>query len=105
MVIGIICASLVQIFIAVESFPRQDRITSLPGQPQVSFQQFSGYFTMDEKQQRSLIYYFVEAETWPASKPLVLWLNGGKTLCLKLNLLIIRTLSWFSFPKCINAHS
>ncbi|KAK9987101.1 hypothetical protein SO802_032052 [Lithocarpus litseifolius] len=77
MVMGIICASLVHIFMAVESFPIADRITSLPGQPQVSFQQFSGYVTVDEKQQRSLFYYFVEAETQPASKPLALWLNGG----------------------------
>ena len=78
MVIGIICASLVQIFMTVESFPIDDKITSLPGQPQVSFQQFSGYITVDEKQNRALFYYFVEAESQPGSKPLVLWLNGGK---------------------------
>ena len=78
MVIGIICASLVQIFMTVESFPIDDKITSLPGQPQVSFQQFSGYVTVDEKQNRALFYYFVEAESQPASKPLVLWLNGDK---------------------------
>ncbi|KAM3690783.1 hypothetical protein ACJW31_09G146000 [Castanea mollissima] len=62
---------------AVESFPIADRITSLPGQPQFNFQQFSGYVTVDEKQQRSLFYYFVDAQTQPASKPLVLRLNGG----------------------------
>ncbi|XP_050245225.1 serine carboxypeptidase-like 45 isoform X2 [Quercus robur] len=77
MVIGIICASLVQIFITVESFRIDDKITSLPGQPQVSFQQFSGYISVDEKQNRALFYYFVEAESQPGSKPLVLWLNGG----------------------------
>ncbi|XP_010271869.1 PREDICTED: serine carboxypeptidase-like 45 [Nelumbo nucifera] len=54
-----------------------DRINKLPGQPDVNFQQFSGYITVDESQQRALFYYFVEAETDPASKPLVLWLNGG----------------------------
>ncbi|KDO83183.1 hypothetical protein CISIN_1g012396mg [Citrus sinensis] len=54
-----------------------DRITALPGQPQVGFQQYSGYVTVDEKKQRALFYYFAEAETDPASKPLVLWLNGG----------------------------
>ncbi|ONK63869.1 uncharacterized protein A4U43_C07F19770 [Asparagus officinalis] len=27
--------------------------------------------------QRSLFYYFAEAEADPSSKPLVLWLNGG----------------------------
>ncbi|GFZ21009.1 serine carboxypeptidase-like 45 [Actinidia rufa] len=59
------------------SHSRFDRINQLPGQPQVSYQQFSGYVTVDEKKQRALFYYFVEAEIDPASKPLVLWLNGG----------------------------
>ncbi|KAL8123229.1 serine carboxypeptidase-like 45 isoform X2 [Apium graveolens] len=55
-----------------------DKITQLPGQPQVGFQQFSGYVTVDSnKRERALFYYFVEAEIDPASKPLVLWLNGG----------------------------
>ena len=78
-VMGIIsCASLVHIFLPVEAFPKADKITSLPGQPPVSFQQFAGYITVDEKQHRALFYYFVEAEAQAASKPLVLWLNGGK---------------------------
>lgn len=55
-----------------------DLIKSLPGQPIVSFQQFGGYITIDELQNRSLFYYFVEAQTDPNSKPLVLWLNGGE---------------------------
>lgn len=54
-----------------------DRVTSLPGQPKVEFQQYSGYVTVDERKQRALFYYFAEAEKDPASKPLVLWLNGG----------------------------
>ncbi|KAK3015739.1 hypothetical protein RJ639_007866 [Escallonia herrerae] len=62
------------------SFSQPDRIIQLPGQPQVEFQQFSGYVTVDEKKQRALFYYFAEAETDPVSKPLVLWLNGGKDL-------------------------
>ncbi|EEF45079.1 serine carboxypeptidase, putative [Ricinus communis] len=53
------------------------KIVSLPGQPRVSFQQYAGYITIDENQQRALFFYFVEAEADPASKPLVLWLNGG----------------------------
>ncbi|KAL3343453.1 hypothetical protein AABB24_027139 [Solanum stoloniferum] len=61
----------------VSALPHPDKIIKLPGQPQVGFQQFSGYVTVDDKKQRSLFYYFVEAETDPASKPLVLWLNGG----------------------------
>ncbi|XP_043691059.1 serine carboxypeptidase-like 45 isoform X1 [Telopea speciosissima] len=53
------------------------KIIELPGQPKVNFQQFSGYITVDEKQDRALFYYLVESEIEPASKPLVLWLNGG----------------------------
>uniref|UniRef100_A0A7C9D069 Carboxypeptidase n=2 Tax=Opuntia streptacantha TaxID=393608 RepID=A0A7C9D069_OPUST len=54
-----------------------DKITSLPGQPSVNFQQYAGYVEVDAEKQRDLFYYFVEAESNPASKPLVLWLNGG----------------------------
>ncbi|KAF3505981.1 hypothetical protein F2Q69_00008183 [Brassica cretica] len=54
-----------------------DRITRLPGQPRVGFQQYSGYVTVDEKKQRALFYYLAEAETDPINKSLVLWLNGG----------------------------
>uniref|UniRef100_A0A0R0IL19 Carboxypeptidase n=1 Tax=Glycine max TaxID=3847 RepID=A0A0R0IL19_SOYBN len=54
-----------------------DRIVRLPGQPNIGFQQFSGYVTVDDMKHKALFYYFVESETDPASKPLVLWLNGG----------------------------
>ncbi|KAG9131216.1 hypothetical protein Leryth_006073 [Lithospermum erythrorhizon] len=59
------------------SVSHPDKIIQLPGQPHVGFQQFSGYVTVDDKKQKGLFYYFVEAETSPAFKPLVLWLNGG----------------------------
>ncbi|CAI9113732.1 OLC1v1014392C1 [Oldenlandia corymbosa var. corymbosa] len=59
------------------SFSHPDKITQLPGQPQVGFQQFSGYVTVDDKKGKALFYYFVEAEIDCVSKPLVLWLNGG----------------------------
>ncbi|GMN60499.1 hypothetical protein TIFTF001_029587 [Ficus carica] len=59
------------------SSSHSDKIHKLPGQPQVGFQQFSGYVTVDGKKNTSLFYYFVEAETDPSTKPLVLWLNGG----------------------------
>lgn len=62
------------------SLSLSDKIIELPGQPQVGFQQYSGYVAVDEKQRRALFYYFAEAETDPASKPLVLWLNGGVLL-------------------------
>ncbi|CAI0411537.1 unnamed protein product [Linum tenue] len=68
---------LVVICRTIESTPEEDKIVKLPGQPEVSFQQYAGYVTVDETQQRKLFYYFVEAETNSTSKPLVLWLNGG----------------------------
>ncbi|XP_057506247.1 serine carboxypeptidase-like 45 [Actinidia eriantha] len=74
---AIIYVLLVICSITVESVSEADKIMVLPGQPQVNFQQFAGYIRVDEKQDRSLFYYFVEAETNPSSKPLVLWLNGG----------------------------
>ncbi|KAK9684338.1 hypothetical protein RND81_10G203500 [Saponaria officinalis] len=54
-----------------------DKIRSLPGQPDVNFEQYSGYVTVDHVKHKSLFYYFVEAQLDPLSKPLVLWLNGG----------------------------
>ncbi|KAL3609559.1 hypothetical protein D5086_000579 [Populus alba] len=69
---------LVCFIIGVEcSLSQLDRITQLPGQPPVWFQQYSGYVTVDDKNQKALFYYFAEAEIDSASKPLVLWLNGG----------------------------
>ncbi|KAK2366916.1 serine carboxypeptidase [Trifolium repens] len=54
-----------------------DKVNTLPNQPSVGFNQYAGYVTVDTNHQRKLFYYFVEAEVHPASKPLVLWLNGG----------------------------
>ncbi|XP_048230958.1 serine carboxypeptidase-like 25 isoform X2 [Ricinus communis] len=55
-----------------------DRIISLPGQPKVSFQQFSGYVTVERIAGRALFYWLTEAASDPLSKPLVVWLNGAK---------------------------
>ncbi|XP_011009402.1 PREDICTED: serine carboxypeptidase-like 25 isoform X2 [Populus euphratica] len=55
-----------------------DRISSLPGQPNVSFQQFSGYVTVNKVVGRALFYWLTEAVHDPSSKPLVVWLNGAK---------------------------
>ena len=55
-----------------------DRVLGLPGQPpRVNFEQYSGYVTVDEEHGRELFYYFVESPYDAASKPLILWLNGG----------------------------
>ncbi|XP_058757658.1 serine carboxypeptidase-like 45 [Vicia villosa] len=53
------------------------KIVTLPYQPAVDFHQYSGYVTVDEHNGRNLFFYFVEAQVEPASKPLLLWINGG----------------------------
>ena len=58
----------------------RDRIIRLPGQPpKVNFSQYSGYITVDPKAGRALFYWLIKVpfKSQPASKPLVLWLNGG----------------------------
>lgn len=64
-----------------EVFDRQeaDRVQRLPGQPaELGFRQFAGYVTVNETHGRALFYWFFEAASDVATKPLVLWLNGGK---------------------------
>ncbi|CAN8254711.1 unnamed protein product [Cochlearia groenlandica] len=55
----------------------KDLIEKLPGQPQVSFKQYSGYVTVNETAERYLFYYFVETINANKSAPLVIWFNGG----------------------------
>ena len=62
-----------------EGLMQADKIAALPGQPYgVNFDQYAGYVTVDPAAGRSLFYYFVESPYNANSKPLVLWLNGGK---------------------------
>lgn len=59
----------------------EDKIEMLPGQPSgVNFSQYAGYVTVEPKAGRALFYYFVESSQDPATKPLVLWLNGGNVM-------------------------
>ena len=73
----LLLSSLVGILAVVPKQQELDRISSLPGQPPVTFSQFSGYVTVNEKHGRALFYWLTEATTVPEKKPLVLWLNGG----------------------------
>jgi serine carboxypeptidase-like clade 2 len=59
------------------SLSHPNKIIHLPGQPHVEFHQFSGYVNVDNKSKKEFFFYFVEAQQDAASKPLVLWLNGG----------------------------
>ncbi|KAL6655430.1 hypothetical protein ACP70R_006256 [Stipagrostis hirtigluma subsp. patula] len=55
-----------------------DMIMKLPGQPRrVNFRHYSGYVPVNEEHGRELFYYFAESPHCAASKPLILWLNGG----------------------------
>ncbi|XP_071698767.1 serine carboxypeptidase II-2-like isoform X2 [Rutidosis leptorrhynchoides] len=55
-----------------------DRVANLPGQNfNVDFAQYAGYVTVNQENGRALFYWLTEASEDPASKPLVLWLNGG----------------------------
>ncbi|MCO5546764.1 hypothetical protein L7F22_000200 [Adiantum nelumboides] len=58
---------------------KDDRIIELPGQPAdtLSLSQYAGYVTVNETAGRVLYYWLVEATFDAASRPLVLWLNGG----------------------------
>ncbi|KAI5015506.1 serine carboxypeptidase-like 45 [Hordeum vulgare subsp. vulgare] len=78
-VAAVVCAAAVLLIIngCLSMAMVEDKITVLPGQPPVSFAQYSGYVEVDAVRKRSLFYYFAEAELDPATKPLVLWLNGG----------------------------
>ncbi|KAK9074438.1 hypothetical protein SSX86_007036 [Deinandra increscens subsp. villosa] len=54
-----------------------DMIDKLPGQPEVDFDHYAGYVTVDAEAGRALFYYFAESPQNSSTKPLVLWLNGG----------------------------
>ncbi|KAF5728155.1 serine carboxypeptidase-like 34 [Tripterygium wilfordii] len=56
---------------------KADRIHRLPGQPKVTFKQYSGYVTVNQTHGRALFYWFFQATHEPTKQPLLLWLNGG----------------------------
>lgn len=61
-----------------EGLKEADKIKILPGQPDsIDFDHYAGYVTIDPKAGQALFYYFAAAVKDPASKPLILWLNGG----------------------------
>jgi len=62
----------------------EDRVYGLPGQPPVNFKQYAGYINVNESHGRALFYWFFESVDQPQTKPLLLWLNGGIFISLKL---------------------
>lgn len=61
-----------------EGLKEKDRIGKLPGQPDVTFDHYGGYVTVNKSAGRAFYYYFAEAQKSKESLPLLLWLNGGK---------------------------
>lgn len=75
----LLMSSSITTIVALTKRQQLDRISALPGQPPVTFSQFSGYVTVNEQHGRALFYWLTEAATThPEHKPLVLWLNGGQ---------------------------
>ncbi|KAA8522858.1 hypothetical protein F0562_009281 [Nyssa sinensis] len=70
-------SSITTIVNALTKHQKLDQISALPGQPRVSFAQFSGYVTVNKQHGRALFYWLTEATSNPEKKNLVLWLNGG----------------------------
>ncbi|KAI3522106.1 hypothetical protein L1887_11585 [Cichorium endivia] len=70
-------SNLSPLYIVQQGSKEADRINRLPGQPQVNFDQYSGYVTVDSKAGKALFYYFAESPHNCSTKPVVLWLNGG----------------------------
>lgn len=59
-----------------------DRVLRLPGQPTKGykpFKQYMGYVTINKKTGKNFFYALVESQVKPKSRPLILWLNGGRT--------------------------
>ncbi|KAG6406553.1 hypothetical protein SASPL_134157 [Salvia splendens] len=54
-----------------DGLKEEDKITGLPGQPPVTFPQYSGYVTVDPTAGRALFYWLTEADD-SSNKPLVL---------------------------------
>eukprot|EP01084_Bolivina_argentea_P099879 179470_1 len=54
-----------------------DEITNLPGQPPVSFKQYSGYITLNRSSNASMFYWYQECVLGTNKCPLFLWTNGG----------------------------
>jgi serine carboxypeptidase-like clade II len=89
-----------------EGLREADKIVTLPGQPDdVNFDQYSGYVTVEPEAERALFYYFVESPYNSSTKPLVLWLNGGKNSLTNCFMLIITLVHFFmSFLRlCISS--
>jgi len=64
---------LISMVVGDETWQQEnDRVKSLPGQPPVNFNHYAGYIKLRPDQEKTLFYWFFEAQHDPAHKPLVL---------------------------------
>lgn len=82
---------------ASRDLPESDLVRGLPGQPDVKFRQYSGYIRLRERDERALFYWFFEAQSGVAEKPLLLWLNGGKPVHFSLSLPLFHHIYFLCF--------
>ncbi|KAF5749882.1 Serine carboxypeptidase-like 35 [Tripterygium wilfordii] len=59
------------------SAQQADKVTNLPGQPPVKFEHYAGSIKLYPNDTKAMFYWFLEAATDAAEKPVVVWLNGG----------------------------
>ncbi|CAJ0955551.1 unnamed protein product, partial [Mesorhabditis belari] len=52
-------------------------VPNLPGQPPVTFKQYSGYYSVGESGNHQMHYWFTESKNNPSTDPVILWLTGG----------------------------
>ena len=68
---------LIQTLLSVVISQTRNKITNLPGQPSVEFEQYSGYVVLNKTTQKSVFYWFQLSQNNPFLDPIVLWTNGG----------------------------
>jgi hypothetical protein len=74
--LGLLIATV--IVSTVIAAPPNARIVTLPGlKTPPTFNQYSGYITVNQSADRNLFYWFLEAQTVTPTTPVVLWMNGG----------------------------
>ncbi|OIW19474.1 hypothetical protein TanjilG_09494 [Lupinus angustifolius] len=76
--VWVISTALVLTATPPSSHQIHDKVGTLPGQNfNINFSHYSGYVTVNEEAGRALFYWFIEADQYPQTKPLLLWFNGG----------------------------
>ena len=54
-----------------------DKIDTLPGLNfPITFNQYSGFISLDEMETRNIFYWFVESRSDPVNDPIIFWTNG-----------------------------